>query len=593
MKSLKRCQTFLLLVSSLATVTVACNTPNNTMDAGADVPGSDILSVPTDMIAVDAVGPDATEDGAMVEQDVPNPSTDVPVPWIGVYVPGPRATAGAGFFWGSATAGYQVEGRLENTDWRIWEQTGHVVNNDQANDGPQSLTNFAQDVQALRDSGQNSYRFGVEMARLFPTRASWDACRNAMGDLRSRQQACRMAADANGLRYYHDLLRALRMANITPMVTVHHWVMPDYLADPRMPAATQGWMNERMRTEMPIYAGFLGFEYGGEVDWWITLNEPLVLVLAGYLDGRFPPGRMLDFDGATTVMRNLIYAHAGMYDAIKANDTIVANAVGPVTPAPAAYVSIAHHIRRFFGANPASANDTRAALKADWLNHKLFVEAVTRGNLDSDGDGTVGPGEPMNDPALRNRLDFLGINYYGITTFRANAAIPLIGGLPVPEERERGLPKTDFGWDIYARGLEEILTAYGTEYRLPIMITENGLADASDQNRPRYLLEHVGAMLAAMQRGTRILGYYHWALIDNFEWASGYCPKFGLFSVDRNDPMRRRTARPSAMLYRDIIRAGTTTDAQLAAQPAYRAPGAICASVPSAAAPDGGVADAR
>lgn len=570
---------------------VACTTPAANTDAASDASNA-TTDIANDQALTDASS-DVGMDGSVVEQDIPTAPADVPLPWIGSYVPGPRATAPATFLWGSATAGYQVEGRLDNTDWSIWEQLGHIVNNDRANDGPQSLTNFMADVQALQDSGQNSYRLGIEMARLFPTRASWDACRNAMGDLRSRQQACRMAADQVGLRYYHDVLRALRMANITPMATVHHWVMPDYLADPRQPAATQGWMNERMRTEMPIYAGFLGFEFGGDVDWWITLNEPLVLVLAGYLDGRFPPGRTLDFDGATTVMRNLIYAHAGMYDAIKANDTTIASMTGPIAPAQAAYVSIAHHIRRFFPANPASRNDILAAQKADWLNHKLFIEAVTRGNLDADGDGTVGMGEPMNDPMLRNRLDFLGVNYYGITTFRANAAIPLIGGLPVPEERDRGLPKTDFGWDIYARGLEDVLTAYGTEYRLPLIITENGLADASDQNRPRYLLEHIGAMLAAMQRGTQVIGYYHWSLLDNFEWASGYCPKFGLFSVDRNDPMRRRTMRPSALLYRDIIRARTITDAQLMAAPAYRAPGSICVATPPAMPVDAGVVDAR
>ncbi len=575
---------------ALALCASACTTPANQQpDAVTDGGTPDAIGT-TDAAELDA-SMDGNSDVPPVEQDVPTMATDVPLPWIGSYVPGPRATAPAGFFWGSATAGYQVEGRLENTDWYQWEQSGHIVNNDHANDGPQSLTNFMADVQSLRDSGQNSYRLGIEMARVFPTRASWDACRNAMGTRDAKQRACRAAADMNGLQYYHNVLRALRMANITPMVTVHHWVMPDYLADLRMPAQTQGWMNERMRTEMPIYAGFLAFEFGDDVDWWITLNEPLVLVLAGYLDGRFPPGRSLDFDGATTVMRNLIYAHAGMYDAIKANDTTVANAGGPIAPAQAANVSIAHHIRRFFPANPASRNDVLAAQKADWLNHKLFIEAITRGNLDSDGDGTVSMGEPMNDPALRNRLDFLGINYYGITTFRANAAIPLIGGLPVPEERDRGLPKTDFGWDVYARGLEDIITTYGTDYRLPIIITENGLADASDQNRPRYLLEHIGAMLASMQRGTRVLGYYHWSLIDNFEWVSGYCPKFGLFSVDRNDPMRRRTARPSAMLYRDVIRAGTITDAQLMNAPAYRAPMQVCASTVTAGGNDGGVRD--
>ena len=131
------------------------------------------------------------------------------------------------------------------------------------------------------------------------------------------------------------------------------------------------------------------------------------------------------------------------------------------------------------------------------------------------------------------------------------------------------------------KGFEEVLVAYGNEYRLPIAITENGLADATDANRPRFLLEHLAAMFSAMQRGARVVGYYHWSTVDNFEWVGGYCPQFGLYTVDRNDPMRPRRARPSAALYRDVIRTGEITDAQLAMAPAYTRPARFCAATVS------------
>jgi len=568
----------LWLAPLMALASAHCSPPPApTPDADASV--SDATS---DMGAPDG----GEQDGSMVVGDAGGDASPV---WLEPWAPGPRARPRPGFLWGSATAGYQIEGQLDNTDWAIWESMGRIVNNDRANDGPRSYERWMADVNALRESGQTAYRFGVEWARLFPTRASWEACRNASGDMAVKVATCRMQASTTGKAYYHQLIDVLRASTprIVPMVTIYHWTMPDYIADPRMDFRTQGWMNMRMRSDMALYAAVVAAEYGDKVDWYVTLNEPLVHVLAGYLDGRFPPGRTLEIDGAITVLTNMVYAHAAMYDAIKQFDHTIAENSGPISATQPSYVSIAHHVRRIYGANPASANDARAAAKADWLNHKLFFEAIVRGNLDANGDGTVSATEPTNDPALRGRVDYLGINYYGMTTIRANPGIPLVGGLPVNEELERGLPKTDFGWDIYPRGFEEVLVNYGREYMLPIVVTENGIADARDVNRPRFLLEHIAAMFSAMQRGANVVGYFHWSTVDNFEWVGGYCPQFGLYSVDRTNPMRPRTARPSAMLYREVIRTGEVTDAQLMMAGAYQHPSRFCPSTVTATADAG------
>jgi beta-glucosidase/6-phospho-beta-glucosidase/beta-galactosidase len=128
---------------------------------------------------------------------------------------------------------------------------------------------------------------------------------------------------------------------------------------------------------------------------------------------------------------------------------------------------------------------------------------------------------------------------------------------------------------------------WANSYALPIMITENGIADHLDANRPRFLVEHLAAVAAAIQAGANVRGYFHWSSIDNFEWVSGYCPNFGLYSVDRASTVRTRTARPSAALYRQIITAGEITDAMLMSQPAYQTPTSFC---PDRAGPrDGGI----
>jgi beta-glucosidase/6-phospho-beta-glucosidase/beta-galactosidase len=518
---------------------------------------------------------------AMAPDDVATP--DVLAPWLEPYVPAPRAAVPTGFLWGSATAAYQIEGGLENTNWGQWEARGRIVGGARASDGPKSLDHVDEDVGTLVETHQNAYRFGIEWARLFPTREAWERCRTAPAA--TRQADCRTAADADGLAYYDRLLAALRAVNIKPLVTLQHFTLPSYVDDLSSDWMTQGWMRDAIAEDLALYAGFVAGEFGDRVDWWVTINEPLVVATVGYLDGRSPPGQVLQIDAILRVIRNMVRAHAGMYDAIHRADTTVAESNGPIMPLRPAMVSIAHHVRKFYGANPADVRDTASAVRADYLFNRLFLEAVVHGNLDANGNGTLDAGEPANDESLRGRLDYLGINYYSLTAVATSRAIPLLGAIPQPDERERGLPKTDFGWDIHPRGFHDTLVWAGT-YGLPVVVTENGIADATDANRPRYLAEHLAAMGAAIQQGVRVVGYFHWSTIDNFEWVSGYCPRFGLYAIDFGDPARPRVARPSAMLYRQIIEAGEVSDALLAAQPAYRTPTAFCTTT---ATTDGGM----
>lgn len=519
------------------------------------------------------------------------PSSDVPActpPWLAEpFNPTPRARFPSGFLWGSATAPYQIEGGLGNTDWGQWERMGRIVNGERADDGPQSLAHYTDDIRTLTETRQNAYRFGIEWARLFPTREAWLACRRAWAPCGSDPptsaciDGCRGVASSTGVMYYHQVLDALRGAGITSLVTLQHFTLPDYINDLSMDYTTQGWMRAGIVDDLRVWAGFVAAEYGSKVDWWVTLNEPVGVAAVGYLDGRHPPGRRLDIDAVVRVVNNMIDAHVAMYDAIHAADTTLAHSTGPIAPARPAMVSIAHHARRFYGNNCRDRRDAEAAARIDQIFNRLFWDAIVRGNVDRDASGTIDAGEPMNDPAYRGRADWVGINYYTLTTVTQSAVIPVVRGIPQPDEIDRGLPKTDLGWDIYPRGFQDILMWAGS-YGLPVVVTENGIADATDTNRARYLTEHLAAVAAAIQSGVNIVGYFHWSTIDNFEWTSGYCPRFGLYSVDYGSPARTRTARASAMVYRQIIEAGEVSDALLTAQQAqmYRTPASFCATMP-------------
>ncbi len=526
-----------------------------------------------------------SNDASDVLDDIATDTVTCQPAWLQPFQPSPRARFPAAFLWGSATAAYQIEGGLGNTNWGEWERRGHIARGERSDDGPRSYQFVDDDIRILRDSHQNAYRFGIEWARLFPTRASWDRCRNATAVNRATE--CRAAASSEGLAYYHHLLSELRAASITALVTLQHFTFPTYIDDLALDWHTQGWMSPTIAQELGLWAEFAGREFGGEVDWWVTLNEPFGVLATAYLGAVHPPGRAAEFDSLPTLGMNMIRSHVAMYDALRTTDTTVAMPTGPVTPARAMNVSIAQHIRAFYPHNCVSRADRLAAERLHYLLNAMFFDAIVRGNVDLNFNGTIDPGEPSNDPAYRGRAEYIGVNYYTLTDVQSNNAIPILRAIPQPDSLDHGLPKTEFGWDIYPRGLVELLNWAGT-YGLPVLVTENGLADAMGVNRARYLADHAAAIAVAIQAGVRVLGYFHWSLLDNFEWSAGYCPRFGLYRTDFNSPMRTRTAGPGVDVYRSIIMAGEVTDDLLRAQPMYRTPAMFCDTGPSGT-PDAGM----
>lgn len=456
-----------------------------------------------------------------------------------------------GFLFGSATASFQIESGNGNTDWGVWASLpGKIKNGDKPDDGPDALAHIDEDVAALVASKQNAYRFSFEWGKLYPTREAFDAD----------------TPDPATLAKYEELVKKVRAAKLVPMLTLSHFSLPLWLADPRK-TGPFGWENPATVDAFAGYCSRIAKRFGADVDLWATINEPVVAPLAGYIQGGFPPGLTLEVDRALAVAKAEAYGHARCYDAVHAADTVDADGDGK-----AALVGPVLHQRDVLPKDPSDADDRAAADRVRYVNNLWFANATTRGDFDDDFDGKLdGPNDKKADPALANRADFLGVNYY--TAMVASAAggviLPRVNAVIKADHLESDRPKTDFYWDIHPQGFATILDEIA-DYKRPVYITENGIADSADKNRARFLSEHLFELGYAMKRGLDVRGYFHWSLVDNFEWNSGFCPRFGLLTFDPKT--RARSVRKSVSTFTSIIEASRITQADLDALPPYAAP---------------------
>jgi len=477
------------------------------------------------------------------------------------------------FAWGVASAGFQGEmgGRPDNrdtrTDWWAWTHdaaniSAGRVSGDLPERGPGSWRLYARDIALARGLGAKVFRMGIEWSRIFPRSTAAVATRDL-----------RRVADAGAVRHYRAVLREVRRQGLRPFVTLSHFALPSWVHDPiaardalarvgpddPLPSwgRPRGWLDRSTVREFAKYAAFAGATFGDLVDDWTPLNEPFVVAASGYVNvpgafaGFFPPGA-LSYAAAIAVVRNEVDANAAAYDALKRTDR-------------GARVGLVHNMIAFTPADPSSALDRAGARHADRVFNRLWLDATVRGLVDEDADGRIEPGE--RHPELHGKADFVGVNYY----FRGR-----VTGLGAPLSRRIGLldfvPSVDyrtpekpasppcptecsaFGNELHPDGLRDVLRTAGS-YGRPVYITEAGIADAGDAQRRRYLRAHLRVLRRAMADGVaRVRGWFHWSLIDNFEWAAGYQPRFGLYAFDPRTLARR--ARPSAALLRGVFTTG-------------------------------------
>jgi beta-glucosidase len=411
-----------------------------------------------------------------------------------------------GFLWGTSTAAHQVEGGNTNNDWWEWEQVpGHIKDGTTSGLACDHYRRYPDDFSLLADLGQNAHRFSIEWSRVEPRPGEFDS---------------------EQLVHYRGMLESLRDLGLEPVVTLHHFTNPRWLA------RLGGWARPETARAFERYVERVVREYGQLVRYWITINEPNVYAYYAYLVGEWPPG-LRNPRLAFRVVRHMLLAHARAYHVIHKLQ-------------PEARVSLSQHLRLFDPDDPIGHWDRVAARLRDWVFNRSALVAVRHGRLLP----PLGRGERVG--SLAATLDYVGVNHYT----REHVAFDLRNPrLLFGREVRRPALRSAFGTEIYPEGLYRALRM-AAEFG-PVLVTEHGVADENDALRPEFLRAHVPQLARAVADGVQLLGYLHWSSMDNFEWAEGYRLQFGLIAVDRETQARH--IKPSAELFARICRSNGAT----------------------------------
>jgi beta-glucosidase/6-phospho-beta-glucosidase/beta-galactosidase len=324
----------------------------------------------------------------------------------------------------------------------------------------------------------------------------------------------------------------------------------------------RGWLDhDRILKEIAKYAGFVGQEFGGEIDLYATLNEPFTaVVLAGYLFQTpmrtNPPGVTLKIAYAKAAYATMIEAHARMYDAVKAADSVDADGDGKN-----AEVGTVYNVQAVAPSNPMDPTDQQAAKNLQYLEDQAFLDGVGLGKLDANLDGNQ-----VARPDLANRLDFLGVNYYAQTVVQGlpSSFLPQVSPLVTFDPLV-----LDYNYQ-YPKGIYEALM-FARRYNVPLYISETGFEDANDTgSASAWVVETLTWVKRALADGAPVKGYFYWTLMDNYEWNHGMTIKLGLYAVDPMDPQKTRKARSSVATYGAIAAAGQVPPNLAAKYPAKR-----------------------
>ncbi len=389
------------------------------------------------------------------------------------------------FLWGASTSAHQVEGGNALNDWAGFELVpGNVRGGRTSGAAVDHWNRVAEDVDLLSALGANAYRFSVEWSRVEPREGEWDAA---------------------AWEHYREEIALLRQAGVTPMVTLLHFTLPAWLADRGGLTATD------FAGRFERFAGEAARRLGGDVTFWCTVNEPNVQMYQGYVEGVWPPG-IRDTKQASVAFAGLVRGHARASAAIK-------------EVSPQARVGAAINLIVFDPQRRWWLPDWIAAREADRGFNWAFYDSVKRGAITFHLAGFPEIDEPM--VGLAGSADFFGINYYRRNMVRFSPQAP---GLV--ELHQGPGPLSDSGVEIYPEGLLRLIRRVWERYELPIMVTENGVSDTSGSLRPDFIRSHVYAVSKALEEGVPIEGYFHWSLMDNFEWSEGFGPRFGLYRVD-------------------------------------------------------------
>jgi len=404
------------------------------------------------------------------------------------------------FKWGASTASHQVEGQTINqwSDWElahakessnmaqkklgwlpVWDEIKQYAedpNNYVSGEGVDHYNRYKEDFAIVKKLNLNSFRFGIEWSRLEPEEGVWSD---------------------EGIEHYRAYIKELNKLGIEPFLNIWHWTLPTWFSE------KGGFKNHQNLKYYYRFVEKIAVEYGNDLTYIITLNEPNVYAVFGYITGDWPPQEK-NWKSMLKVSMNLVTAHRKSYRILKKHKKHL-------------QIGVAAQLANIQAKRPHNFFDQ---LSTKWMRYVWNWWFLKR---------------------IKNQQDFVGINYYFTDYYTG-----------LFKRQNPTMPINDLGWYMEPEGLYPLLLRSWVRFKKPIFVTENGVADCKDQYRQWWLEESIVAMERAISEGVDLRGYFHWSLLDNFEWAYGWWPKFGLVEVDRKT--MKRTIRPSAKWFAERIK---------------------------------------
>ena len=425
------------------------------------------------------------------------------------------------FLWGAASAAAQIEGAW-NEDGKcpsIWDVAGdHIQDGQDCHMACDHYHRYKEDVALMKELGLKSYRFSVSWCRIMPEKG---------------------VVNPKGIEFYQNLISELKAAGIEPLVTLYHWDLPLWVHE------EGGWPSPKIIDYYLEYVKVVVEALSDQVRYWMTFNEPSVFIMLSYALGSFAPF-VSDVAACQEALRHMLLAHGKAVALIRQlakTPPMIGLAMAATTYIP----------------------DSEDAAGLKDAAEKSFLSQVGEGSNALYMDPiALGKASPMLAQKLSAQdlqiisepMDFVGVNVY-------QPSNPLLNKEGYNTEK---LPRTMMDWVIDGRCLYWTIRQYWERYHLPVMVTENGMANPDevgadgcvhDEIRKTFLRDFLGSMKRAADEGIPVLGYQHWSIMDNFEWCSGYGPRFGLIHVDYGT--QKRTIKDSARYYAEIIQTNGET----------------------------------
>ncbi len=472
-----------------------------------------------------------------------------------------------GFLLGFSLSGFQSEMGMgendENSDWWKWVHDSNnirtgIVSGDLPENGVAYWKLYETYNKFAKEIGANTMRLGTEWSRIFPkstenVTVDVEMIKDDLINIDITDRAIEnmeKISNQEAVKHYRKIFENIKDLGMNLIINAYHWPIPLNLHDPidardnGLKNGKNGWLNHKTVIEFVKYAAFIAREFGDIADYFSIMNEPNVVFGNGYFNVKsgFPPA-FPSIEAGLLSKKHIIEAIGRSYDSMK-----------KFTDRPIGLIySNADYV-------PYSEEDQDAVEKALNNDRYSFFDSLIKGDMgwakEIENSSSFSEKCETKRKDLENKVDWIGVNYYTRHVIKKTAE----GGYRILEGYGHNAPKSskskdnrevsDYGWEYYPEGIYHVLQQYDNRYHLPMIVTENGIADSEDKIRPRYLVSHLYEVEKAVANGIDVRGYLHWSLLDNYEWSSGFGLKFGIIGVDLET--KKIEIRPSALIFKKI-----------------------------------------